>query len=145
MPTLVRNRGENGGEDEARWGLTSRFFLVDVLSGASVSDQQKKADIGAEPPLPITVRYAKGIEIRVKALNTRDFPEKAGRIYPPLLVIEYDEVVLNDDSTQVWSQTQFYFVDFSKSSIGVKSACSAITQNQGLHHLFLTVSWDLFA
>lgn len=27
-------------------------------------------------------------------LNTREFPEKAGRIYPPLAIIEYGQVLL---------------------------------------------------
>ena len=29
-------------------------------------------------------------------LNTREFPEKAGRIYPPLAVIEYGQATLDD-------------------------------------------------
>jgi hypothetical protein len=28
-------------------------------------------------------------------LNTREFPEKAGRIYPPLAIIEYGQVIPN--------------------------------------------------
>ena len=46
--------------------------------------------------IPKLIRYAKKIEFRVNALNTREFPEKAGRIYPPLVMVEYDEFDLVD-------------------------------------------------
>ena len=44
---------------------------------------------------------------------------------------------------QVWSLTQFYSVDFSKSRIDVVRFQQ--THNQGLRQLLLTVSWDLRA
>ena len=44
---------------------------------------------------------------------------------------------------QVWSLTQFYSVDFSKSRIDVKKVRFQQTHNQGLRQLLLTVSWDL--
>ena len=46
---------------------------------------------------------------------------------------------------QVWSLTQLYSVEFSQSRIGEKKVCFQQTHNQGLHQLFLTVSWDLRA
>ena len=46
---------------------------------------------------------------------------------------------------QVWSLTQFYSVDFSKSRIDVKKVRFQQTHNQGLRQLLLTVSWDLRA
>ena len=47
--------------------------------------------------------------------------------------------------SQVWSLTQFYSVDFSKSRIGVKKVRFQQTYNQGLRQLYLTVSWVLRA
>ena len=46
---------------------------------------------------------------------------------------------------QVWSLTQFYSLNFSKSRIGVKKVRFLQTHNQGLRQLLLTVSWDLRA
>ena len=46
---------------------------------------------------------------------------------------------------QVWSLTQFYSVEFSKSRIDVKKVRFQQTHNQGLRQLLLTVSWDLNA
>ena len=42
---------------------------------------------------------------------------------------------------KVWSLTQFYSVDFSKSRIGKKVRFQQM-RKQGLCRLFLTVSWD---
>ena len=83
---------------------------MDVLSGVSVaSTQQQQAVVnsggvgGAAAKafesvqlLPSLIRYAKRIEVKVKALNTRQDPKKAGRIYPPIVKIEYGEISLDD-------------------------------------------------
>ena len=44
------------------------------------------------------------------------------------------------NSYQVWSLPQFYSVDFPKSRIDGKKC---VLNNQDLHQLLLTVSWDL--
>ena len=49
-----------------------------------------------------------------------------------------------NNQQQVWSLTQFYSVDFSKSRINLKK-CVFNKHNQGLRQLLLTVSWDLRA
>ena len=46
---------------------------------------------------------------------------------------------------QVWSLTQFYSVDFSKSRIDVKKVRFQQTHKKGLRQLLLMVSWDLRA
>ena len=46
---------------------------------------------------------------------------------------------------QVWSLTQFYSVDFSKSRIGVKKVRFQQMHNQVLCQLLLTVSCDFRA
>ena len=59
-----------------------------------------------------------------------------------------DVVLLCDEprsEVQVWSLTQFYSVDFSKSRINVKKVRFQQTHNQGLRQLLLTVSLDLRA
>ena len=46
------------------------------------------------------------------------------------------------NNQQVWSLSQFYSVDFPKSRIDGKKC---VLNNQDLHQLLLTVSWDLCA
>ena len=53
-----------------------------------------------------------------------------------------------DEIAQVcWSPTQFLSLDLSQLSIkiGVKKCVFQKSHNQGLHQLYLTVSWDLCA
>ena len=54
VPMLVINRGDfNRDDDPNRWRLTSRFFLVDTLTGLSVTKKQKDE---AGSPLPEFIR-----------------------------------------------------------------------------------------
>ena len=49
---------------------------------------------------------------RVVALNPREYPEKAGRIYPPWAIIEYGEITL--DQLKNGEEAEFEFkVDYS--------------------------------
>ena len=57
----------------------ARFFLVDSVGGASGKD-----------PKPRVVRYLSSLELRVSLLNTRESPDKPGRIHPPLAVLRSD-------------------------------------------------------
>ena len=58
VPMLVTNRGDfNRKEDENNWRLTSRFFLVDALSGLSITKKQKAATEAGGPTLPEFIRY----------------------------------------------------------------------------------------
>ena len=64
-------------------------------------------------------------------------------LYSMTVVSHYVHYKLDLTRVQVWSLTQLYSVDFSKSRIGVKKVRFQQTHNQGLRQLLLTVSWDL--
>ena len=66
--------------------LTTRFFLVDTATGLRAGGNG----------VPEVVRYLKKFKIQVDMLNTKEFPEKAGRIYPPVISVEYGEVTIKD-------------------------------------------------
>ena len=72
--------------------MTSRFFLVDRVSGVPTS--QFAASLSESRPK--AVRYLSKMELRIEMLDTRENPEKAGRIFPPVAVIEYGEVSIDD-------------------------------------------------
>ena len=95
IPMRIMNHVENQNKDLNNWRLTSRFFMLDALSGSSVAAKQAAKD-DDEPVIAEMFRYAKRISIKVTALNTRQYPEKAGRIYPPLVSIEYEDVTLEE-------------------------------------------------
>ena len=54
----------------------ARFFLVDSVGGSS-----------GKEPAPRVVRFLSSLELRVSLLNTRESPDKPGRIHPPLAVL----------------------------------------------------------
>lgn len=61
------------------------------MSGIPTSQDASTLD-----SLPKAVRYLSKMELRIEMLDTRENPDKAGRIYPPVAVIEYGEVSLDD-------------------------------------------------
>ena len=65
---------------------------MDRVSGVSTS--QFAASLSESRPK--AVRYLSKMELRIEMLDTRENPEKAGRIYPPVAVIEYAEVSIDD-------------------------------------------------
>ena len=79
-------------DDPDDWELTSRFYLVDRVSAVPTS--QFAASLAEARPK--AVRYLSKMELRIEMLDTRENPEKAGRIYPPVAVIEYGEVSIDD-------------------------------------------------
>ncbi|CAH0381316.1 unnamed protein product [Bemisia tabaci] len=83
VPVLLKNLKQgnkypNQGADILQWQLTRRFFLVDSLSGI-----ENRVDTLA------AVRFLKSVVLQVKMLHE---VEEEGRIYPPLLILEYAEL-----------------------------------------------------
>eukprot|EP00094_Tigriopus_californicus_P012053 TCALIF_11646-PA protein Name:"Similar to Tmem67 Meckelin (Rattus norvegicus)" AED:0.11 eAED:0.11 QI:708/0.75/0.55/1/1/1/9/0/735 len=87
LPMLLLNTRRNQEEEEkSRWQFTTRFFLVDTISGIPVSNEE------IQNSKPKHVRYLSKMKIKIRMLNTREDPKKAGRIYPPIVVIEYGDI-----------------------------------------------------
>ena len=89
---IVTDDSSKDDKDDKNWVLTSRFFLVDTTGGIS----------GASPE-PKIVRYLESMEVRVRLLNTRESPDKPGRIHPPLVVLRYKDILVEeaDDGAEV--------------------------------------------
>ena len=86
LPNRIMNKDNNKDEkNEKNWILTNRLFLVDSVGGVRVKDQ-----------FPETVRYLSRLELRVNMINTRESPEKPGMIHPPVAVLEYKEVTIDE-------------------------------------------------
>ncbi|XP_022100949.1 meckelin-like isoform X1 [Acanthaster planci] len=76
---------ENRQESRSAWQLTRRFFLVDNVSGKTASE------IAAT-----VIRYASSMELLITLQNEAG-QTREGKIYPPLLKIQYSELVYEDD------------------------------------------------
>lgn len=63
-----------------QWSFTSRFFLVD---GVTFPGRR--------------LRYLSRFSLHIEMVNTRESPDMAGRMYPPIADIEYSEVNLEQD------------------------------------------------
>ncbi|KAG8288713.1 Meckelin [Homalodisca vitripennis] len=75
------NRFPNKEADVGQWQLTRRFFLVDTVSGKSVSTD--KAEV---------IQYLQSATLRIRTQQGED----QGRIYPPLLILKYGEITVKD-------------------------------------------------
>ena len=69
------------------------------------------------------------IFIRVNMLNTKEFPEKVGRIYPPIVSIEYGEITSKEmeEGTEVnfeFSVTYEMEMRETRKDIEVRYACT---------------------
>ena len=83
---------------------------MDAVTGVPVSASSKKAKEGQGEPggggdRPKVIRYLKRMDIRVQMINTRENPEKAGRMYPPVVAVEYGET--SYDKLASWKTFRF--------------------------------------
>nr|CAD7441633.1 unnamed protein product [Timema bartmani] len=124
LPVLTLNSPGNKGSDESQWQLTRRLFLIDKVSGVRANAERQRS---IEPSI---VRYLKSLEIRVKVQG----PKEEGRIYPPLLVVEYGELTQEDIQANVPVALHFS-VDYNMDndlyhaievSVGVLSALAVV-------------------
>ena len=120
VPNRILNDPVNADEDENKnWRLTSRFFLVDSVGGASGNGE--KAGI---------VRYLESLELRVGLLNTRESPEKPGRIHPPLAVLKYKELTLEEAKSGAEVEVSFsvtYHMEMKESVKDIEIAVGVLS------------------
>ena len=118
VPNRILNDPVNEDEDENKnWRLTSRFFLVDSLAGSN----------GEEAGI---VRYLESLELRVGLLNTRESPEKPGRIHPPLAVLKYKEVTLEEAKSGAEVEVSFsvtYHMEMKESVKDIEIAVGVLS------------------
>ncbi|XP_049787619.1 meckelin isoform X2 [Schistocerca cancellata] len=89
IPVLILNmkarNANNKAADSSQWLLVRRFYLIDKISGIGINVREK-SQLFSE--VPSVIRYVKFCKLRVKLQGS----EGGGRIYPPLLVIDYGEI-----------------------------------------------------
>ena len=125
IPNRILNNKKNKDEkEEKNWVLTDRFFLVDTVGG-----------VRAEGRPPEIVRYLTRLELRVNLVNTRDSPDKPGMIHPPIAVLQYEEVTLDqarDGATVEMTFSVSYKMDMKEAhkdveiSVGVLSVFAVL-------------------
>ena len=107
-------------KDMSNWKFTSRIFLVDTVSGIPVSQD-------SELERPNVVRYLSKMEIKIRMIDTREEPEKAGRMYPPIVKVEYAEITLDDLANREEVPFRFevnYEMDNKESKKDIEACCN---------------------
>ena len=121
---ILNNKNNKDEKEEKNWVLTDRFFLVDTVGG-----------VRAEGRPPEIVRYLTRLELRVNLVNTRDSPDKPGMIHPPIAVLQYEEVTLDqarDGATVEMTFSVSYKMDMKEAhkdveiSVGVLSVFAVL-------------------
>ncbi|KAJ1524437.1 hypothetical protein ONE63_010934 [Megalurothrips usitatus] len=94
IPVLTLNlkdgsRFPNKETDKAGWQLVRRYFLADAISGVRSKPETDGSTMETEDTkVPSVIQYAKSLSLRVKVQSGND----RGRVYPPLLVVDYAEI-----------------------------------------------------
>lgn len=124
VPVLVSNFRDSDGQTPNTDGLTDnsklvhRFFISDTISAIDA-----QGGFAAGDKLPIYIRYAKSVQLRVQLDDNE-------QIKRPILYITYEEYAvdtINSDTTTKIS----YFVDYYQDTSGTK---------QALLGLFITIN-----
>ncbi|XP_057690557.1 meckelin isoform X1 [Corythoichthys intestinalis] len=133
LPTLVLNQQFNGKlvnqESMNNWYLSRRMFLVDVLSG-----REKSASV-----LPKVIRVANSVKIRFQLVpNTEQ-----GHVFPPLMTVEYKDVLITDINTQTVSMSFAveYEMDQNDAHLKTDTALGVLAGLAVLLSVLKTVSW----
>ncbi|XP_077383861.1 meckelin-like [Festucalex cinctus] len=133
LPTLVLNQQFNGKfinqESLTTWYLSRRMFLVDVLSG-----REKSASV-----LPKVIRVANSVKIRFQLVPGT----QQGQVFPPLMTVEYKDVLVADVNTQTVSMSFAveYEMDQNEAHLKTDTALGVLAGLAVLLSVLKTVSW----
>ncbi|XP_051153232.1 meckelin [Leptopilina boulardi] len=98
LPILVQQINEN--KEISQWKLVRKFFLVDSVTGRKSIKKSVNDSLKSDHELS-GLRYLKSLEILIKVQSLEDH----GKIFPPLFIIQYDELtkqqILNDEQVLV--------------------------------------------
>ncbi|XP_012263397.3 meckelin [Athalia rosae] len=86
LPVLIRNTNKEQ-TDASGWRLVRRFFIIDTISGIKALPSSFNTEFKRDKH-PSIMRYAKSIHLLIKVQNKED----QGKIFPPLIILEYDEL-----------------------------------------------------
>ncbi|XP_077454683.1 meckelin-like [Stigmatopora argus] len=133
LPLLVLNQQFNGKlinrESMINWYLSRRMFLVDVLSG-----REKSGSV-----LPKVIRVASSVKIRFQLVPHTE----QGRVFPPLMTVEYKDVLITDINTQTVSMSFAveYEMDQNEARLKTDTALGVLGGLAVLLSVLKTVSW----
>ncbi|XP_061531244.1 meckelin-like [Phycodurus eques] len=131
LPTLVLNQQYNGKfvnqESLTNWYLSRRMFLVDALSG-----RERSASV-----LPKVIRVAHAVKIKFQLVpRTRQ-----GQVFPPLLTVEYRDILITDAQTVSMSFAVEYEMDQNEARLKTDTALGVLAGLSVLLSVLKTVGW----
>ncbi|KAM9805983.1 meckelin isoform 3-T3 [Syngnathus typhle] len=133
LPTLVLNQQYNGKfinqESMTNWYLSRRIFLVDALSGREKSAKD----------FPKVIRVANAVKIRFNLVPGT----QQGQVFPPLMTVEYKDVLVADINTQTVSMSFSveYEMDQNEARLKTDTALGVLAGLAVLLSVLKTVSW----
>ncbi|XP_061676780.1 meckelin-like [Syngnathoides biaculeatus] len=133
LPTLVLNQQYNGKfinqGSPTNWYLSRRMFLVDALSG-----REKSASV-----LPKVVRVAHAVKIKFQLVPHTE----QGQVFPPLMTVEYRDVLIADVNAQSVSMSFAveYEMDQNEARMKTDTAVGVLAGLSVLLSVLRTVSW----
>ncbi|CAH1779425.1 unnamed protein product, partial [Owenia fusiformis] len=140
IPVLIQNyRDDNDNRpnlnnDGTKWQLMRRFFLVDNVSG------RKQASEGAPSLRAERVRYAYNISLNIRLQEELG----SGKIYPPLVMVHYEEAKLEDYDKGAKVEVKFnveYEMDLTKYNTDVSIAMGVLSVFALLYSGFQAWGW----
>ncbi|XP_061633389.1 meckelin isoform X2 [Phyllopteryx taeniolatus] len=133
LPTLVLNQQYHGKfinqESLTNWYLSRRMFLVDALSG-----REKSASV-----LPKVIRVAHAVKIKFQLVPRT----QQGQVFPPLLTVEYRDILITDIDAQTVSMSFAveYEMDQNEARLKTDTALGVLAGLSVLLSVLRTVSW----
>ncbi|CAB4058506.1 TMEM67 [Lepeophtheirus salmonis] len=82
LPILLKNLEQNQNKrDGHNLQFITRFFMMDRIGGVASESEDES--------IPEAIRFLKKFHLKIQLLDTREYPQLSGTIYPPLIEIEY--------------------------------------------------------
>nr|XP_040580158.1 meckelin-like [Lepeophtheirus salmonis] len=82
LPILLKNLEQNQNKrDDHNLQFITRFFMMDRIGGVASESEDES--------VPEAIRFLKKFHLKIQLLDTREYPQLSGTIYPPLIEIEY--------------------------------------------------------
>jgi hypothetical protein len=105
-------------EDQEKWQLVKRFYLVDTVSGRLNSQEPEDSDLKFYEKFS-QISYVKSMELKFHLPDNDDDLEESNKIVIPLLILEYATLNLTDVAEKLkqngstLNPEDFYNVEFS--------------------------------
>lgn len=141
VTNLKRNDEYVNRKEAEHWQLVRRMFVREAISGIAAKDAKNaNSVVKKDMSSSLVVRYARSIELDI---NLRDMNGE-GTIYPPLIIVTYDELTKEDIAKGTEVQVQFkvtYWMTQDGAQRDISVSLAVLCSCGVLWSMFRTWSW----